>query len=245
MSPFRRSTLNLYEFKNYLKDKRVLVVGNNLTALDKDQGELIDSYDVVIRFGKGSPNGREKQLGTRTDVWVTGSFRIGARDMYPEKTIVLYNNAVFYESKLRTPKYPHISMYSFDEIRTLDAIYNTSTGRRLSAGAITAHWLYFVVGTFKSISFINFDFFQQHTLFHDKKQDFINVSSSWHLPIAVKRFVNKEKPTEHPAHNTEAEKQLFDLILRNDNAHFIGDRLDESRLVQLDNLAWDDTRAKV
>jgi hypothetical protein len=245
MSHLRRSTLNISEFKEYIRDKNILVVGNNLTAVEREQGELIDSYDVVIRFGKGLPTGREKYLGSRTDVWVTGIFRKDMAHLVPKESIILYNNSVYFPEKASTPSYGFLSMYTLNEINEINSIYNQSKSKRLSSGAITAHWLYNEINTFKSITFINFDFFQQTTLYYDKKQDTKNAASSWHLPIAVKKYMDLERPEVHPAHNPAAEKEVFQDILHDKRAHFIGESIDTARIIEADNLAWDSIRVKL
>ena len=243
--------MNLSEFKNYIKNKRVIVVGNNVTALEKVQGGLIDSYDVVIRFGKGLPDGREIHLGSRTDVWVTGIFRKNMRNKVPDSTIVLYNNNVYYPDKQVLPTYEYLPMYSYDEIKEISQKYIDpdeklmSGAPRLSAGATTAHWLVNVVGSYESLTFINFDFFQQSVLYYDKKQETKNVASSWHIPLALKRYVDLEKPEVHPAHSTKAEKSLFTEILEGANTYFIGDDISCSSIIEADNIPWDNTRVKL
>lgn len=245
MSLLRRSTLNISDFKEYIRDKSVIVVGNNLTAVEREQGELIDSYDVVVRFGKGLPAGREKYLGSRTDVWVTGIFRKDMAHLVPKESIILYNNSVYFAEKAATPDYSHLSMYSLEEINELNDIYSQDNSKRLSSGAITSHWLYHQIGTFKSITFINFDFFQQTTVYYDKKQDTKNAASSWHIPIAVKKYIDLEKPEVHPAHNPLAEKELFQDIMHDTRSHFIGESIDTARIIEADNLAWDSIRVKL
>lgn len=251
MTPLRRSTLNLYEFKEYLKDKRVIVVGNNVTALEKVQGDLIDSYDVVIRFGKGLPDGKEKYIGSVTDVWVTGIFRKNMRNMVSPSTIVLYNNNVYSPDMQVLPTYEYLSMYSYDEIKEIAKEYIDPEEKlisgepRLSAGATTAHWLVNVVGGYESITFINFDFFQQAVMYYDRKQDTKNVASSWHIPIAVIKYVDLEHPEIHPAHSSKAEKALFSKILQAPNAYFIGDTINAPSIIEADNIPWDNTRLKL
>ena len=54
------------ELSSYLKDKRVAFVGPAPYMKGSNQGELIDSYDVVVRIQHGIPN--EQDYGTRTDI---------------------------------------------------------------------------------------------------------------------------------------------------------------------------------
>lgn len=58
------------EYKNYLKGKRVVLVGPSKTLSMQEEGELIDSYDVVVRLNNmlNIPDDMKKHLGSRTDV---------------------------------------------------------------------------------------------------------------------------------------------------------------------------------
>lgn len=52
--------------------ERALLIGNGPSVLDYDAGELIDSFNgFVCRFNHCPTKGREKQIGTRTDIWFT------------------------------------------------------------------------------------------------------------------------------------------------------------------------------
>lgn len=58
---------NIPEVKEYIKGKRVAIVGNASSIFDKQNGALIDSFDVVIRFNKGFIKNPESQ-GTKVDI---------------------------------------------------------------------------------------------------------------------------------------------------------------------------------
>ena len=49
----------------------VVVIGNSPTALLHEFGELIDSFDKVIRVNKCVTEGYEKFIGTKTSIWST------------------------------------------------------------------------------------------------------------------------------------------------------------------------------
>ena len=57
---FNRELHNKFteELKQYCEGKRVLLVGNAASLFNHEYGDLIDSYDVVVRFGKGIPFNR-------------------------------------------------------------------------------------------------------------------------------------------------------------------------------------------
>lgn len=54
---------------------KVIIVGNAGSLLDKENGHLIDEFDVVIRFNDFRIRGYEKYCGTKTDIIVTGQNR--------------------------------------------------------------------------------------------------------------------------------------------------------------------------
>jgi hypothetical protein len=61
---------------NLVEKKRVAVVGNAMSILDRQDGEAIDAHDVVIRINMGLPrDGHDPvSIGKRTDVWATARF---------------------------------------------------------------------------------------------------------------------------------------------------------------------------
>ncbi len=68
MQCFERN-LNSGEFVNYLRGKKIAVVGNSGCELGKGKGAEIDAHDVVIRFGN-FPYEYIKDYGSKTNVWV-------------------------------------------------------------------------------------------------------------------------------------------------------------------------------
>lgn len=59
--------------KELLKNKRVALVGPSSSLIGSNLGELIDSYDIVIRVNKGIPIPKhiEKDVGVRCDILCT------------------------------------------------------------------------------------------------------------------------------------------------------------------------------
>lgn len=241
--------MSLHSIRELVRDKDVLLVGNNLTAVEKEQGYLIDKYDIVVRFGKGNPMGRQRYLGSRTDIWVTGSFREHMRGFYPDAEVLFNTSTAGDEPKY--PKYEHTPMYMPDECKHINSMFGGNNGHfkdggtRLSAGAITAYWLYHEVETMRSMSFINFDFFTQSVAFKDKQQNFVNKSSCWHMPLSIKEYTTLN-PADHSAHSLKVEKALFDSLLQNDNVYFLGLKPTEPKMIKASkNLAYDDVRERI
>lgn len=62
--------LDMNIYSNYLKNKRVVVVGPAPSIIGSKQKELIDSYDVIVRINKAFPIPSDlmDDIGTRTDI---------------------------------------------------------------------------------------------------------------------------------------------------------------------------------
>jgi len=61
--------LNIPEIKEFIKGKKVALVGNAQSIFEKNNGKIIDNYDVIIRFNYGFTKRPESQ-GTRTDILI-------------------------------------------------------------------------------------------------------------------------------------------------------------------------------
>ena len=58
------------KYKNYLKGKKVVLVGPAWHTKHTNQEELIESYDVVVRMNNGFiiSEKKQKDIGRRTDI---------------------------------------------------------------------------------------------------------------------------------------------------------------------------------
>ena len=232
------SGFTLQDLQNLCKDKKVLLVGNNLTALSRKQGVLIDSYDIVVRFGKGILPGFEEYIGSKTDIWMTGEFRRDMHRLLPEHTLCLYNPS--FVKVMEPPVWPHIKMFEREEALEINKEF-CSGEARLSAGAYTSLFFKRKVKTYKSLTYINFDFFQQTTKFTDTKHNVESYASSWHLPLLKPKDIPAD-PLNNAAHSHEAEKLVFSSVL-DDRVWFIGLSYDRPTYIKIDNAAWDKARS--
>ena len=232
----------LERIKQLCADKHIVLVGNSIAALSKKQGKDIDSFDIVVRFGKGVPDSYPEYLGTRTDIWCTGNFRSEMRGYFPDKAEVLYNVASL--TNVDRPSYYHTVMFDKKEIEDIQNKYITEydikgNKKRLSIGVMTALFFVNKVKTFSSLSFINFDFFQKSVkMFTDSEMSV----TSWHLPIINKKFV---KDNNNPAHEIEAEKKVVLELLENDKVFFIGDVNTSKEIISQPNAPWTSYRKPV
>jgi len=244
-------------FKEYIRDKNVIVVGNSLDALENKNGDLIDGYDRVIRLGKGIPNiMTQDYIGTFTHAWASGELRLGMKNELARGTQVLFNPSVSNRNKKgkwkpidsRVKKLlndsNYIQMYSQKKIEFIKEKFEVSDDRRLSGGAVLAHWLTHACRGWKTLTFINFDCFTKSVLFEDTAQGRLNVASSYHLPLLSKEhmpsdFTNIEHG--HPAHDVHGEIRLFLGLLTVKNTHWIGElpSLNATpQIIKTKNVVW-------
>lgn len=72
----RRANIVVHDWTRYCAEqacngKRVAIVGNAGYLKELDQGELIDSHDIVIRMNNFRLSGFERQLGHRVEIFFT------------------------------------------------------------------------------------------------------------------------------------------------------------------------------
>lgn len=63
---FVNPTLNL--------ENKIAIVSNSPENLNNENGKLIDSYDIVVRFNFSTIKGFEKNIGTKTDLLVSNHY---------------------------------------------------------------------------------------------------------------------------------------------------------------------------
>jgi len=61
----------LSEIQAFCKDKNICLLGNADSILRRAHN--IDSFDIVCRMNRGSPKGKEKYIGSRTDILFTST----------------------------------------------------------------------------------------------------------------------------------------------------------------------------
>lgn len=196
----------------FFRDKRVLIVGNSVEMMTQNNAELIDSYDVVVRLGRGvktTPED-EKAVGAKVDVWVTGYFRLklleeqNIRAKLQDKLVLLNGSRIdvtdgWTQRIIRD--YPYQHMFSESEIleyyEKYGIINNSKKSFRLSAGMWTILFMVDRVKCYKSLDIIGFDFFKVSVDLPVPEGSV--VPTSWHVPSVG---------AGEPVHNGEFEEKL-------------------------------------
>lgn len=213
------------------KDKNVILVGNSVEIMEYNLKEYIDSFDIVVHFGKaiGRNERQSMSLGSKTDVWITGLFRAPMWKSYKyhfskgkyRNTKIMLNKCRRHIDYPLTPKqikdipnFEHIDMFSDKELRDIYDEFGfgednegpkgewISGLKRPSVGFLGI--LYFIrkVKTYKSLHIIGFDFFNKST---NKIRPGCKISTphSWHLPLYT---------VPEGSHNTDIEQQYVSKL---------------------------------
>ena len=142
---------------------RVILVGNSSTLLDQYNGKLIDSYDKVIRFNGGNPEGHKESLGVRTDYWSVSTLKESeyVRWKIPGAIPMCLNMRLDYDFVREDVIYNNAGTY-----RMLRMSYEHP---RPSTGLITAHY---VTTLWKCVTdCIGFDFFDSDTWYRGSNKN--------------------------------------------------------------------------
>lgn len=186
--------------------KRVLIVGNSLSLFNEPRGDFIDSFDVVVRLGKGYPWPEFKDyLGARTDVWVLSNLRanhykefagtpyqvlnISQMSIYDNTKKTTSITKEFYEDDFQIYK----DYFLMGNIRKTRALIKMAYGRvdiqeRASQGALTLSYFTNVIKSYKELHVYGFDFFEGKIRY--EMQGEVNEVSSFHIPIPTHKGTN-------------------------------------------------------
>lgn len=228
----------LDELREYCRDKRVIIVGNSASMLNDDYGSLIDSYDVVVRFGKGVPVKRyQKNVGSKTDVWMFASFRAGMYEHFKNAKFKVMNflQVGFYDPVNPSVSFPTVNLNkgfevyndyfvagSFAQQKLLcEIVYpkadtkNWRTAPRISQGLFGIVFFQEMVKTYKELGIIGFDFFESQLNYRLQNDD--KKVWSWHVPIPVQNTTLPHEPkrerafVEARANDPSYRTKLYDM----------------------------------
>jgi hypothetical protein len=183
----------------YCQGKRVLIVGNSISLFNKPYGDFIDSFDVVVRLGKGYPWPEFKEhLGSKTDVWVLSILRanhytdfkgtpfqllnISQISVYDKLKTTTTVSKYFYEEDFQLYK-DYFLMGNIQQTRRLikSAYGNVDVKERASQGALTLAYFTNIIRSYSELHVIGFDFFEGKLRYELMGE--VNEVSSFHLPV--------------------------------------------------------------
>lgn len=197
------------KLKSRVEGKKILLVGNATSMFSQKFGEEIDSYDFVLRFGKGVPYAKfSEYLGTKTDAWFFGTARAGmfkhfkqARfkiysvcqlSMYKDNTSDLLSTRAMYNGSFQVYRDFFLAGDSIETMKANKEINGDDPDARLSQGAHCAHFFNKFVQSYDQMDFIGFDFFGQEFKYdYNSGKKHIPVeqpTTSWHMPLISKEY---------------------------------------------------------
>tara|TARA_Y100000401_G_C8319795_1_gene224606 strand:+ start:1354 stop:2139 length:786 start_codon:yes stop_codon:yes gene_type:complete len=215
--------------RELVKNKRIVFVGNSVEIMKHKLADKINSYDIVVRFGRAmnATKLQEESIGSKVDIWVTGQFRAPVyKELKEEFTTGKYKDVQILVNRCRgnlqlknwkleehLPEgMPYSFMYSDEEIvdimKTFGKNMLNSNDLRPSAGFITILWFIDKIKTYKSLDLIGFDFFAKTVKERrsDKKGHKSNCDPhSWHLPVYL---------LATSAHDMDLEQQYVSFLER-------------------------------
>lgn len=195
----------------YCQDKKVIIVGNSISLFNKPYGEFIDSFDVVVRLGKGYPWPEFKEhLGSKVNVWVLSILRANHYNEYknvPFQVLNISQISVYDSSRNTTTISKHFYEEDFEiykdyflmgDLKRTKGLIKAAYGiidinQRASQGVLTLSYFTNIIRSYKELHVIGFDFFEGKVQYAFNGQ--MNEVSSFHLPIPSYKGSNSNPHT--------------------------------------------------
>jgi hypothetical protein len=152
--------LDLGGLRNQLAGRSVCLVANSGTVQGGSLGELIDSYDVVVRFTSYVID--PAATGTRTDLHVTGHRKVFNWDRPVTTRLVLGDSAAAWRADVRARLVPGAQRYAGEEslrapVRGIGRLDQGSWPQEPTC-SFEAMWLLDFLGVNPRLDLIGFDF---------------------------------------------------------------------------------------
>jgi len=184
---------------------RVILVGNSVEMLQYENGQYIDSFDTIVRFGKGIPtNENFVSIGKKTDMWVTGFLRQQYYKKFKNVKVLFNRCRIHMDIPPNTkilPGFDYTDMFTDEEILEIFDLIGTINkvpdGGRPSAGFLAIMYILNKC-EFESLEIIGFDFFAKKLPFSTGE----DYPASWHMPV------NSMKKTPHNPSETKIVREL-------------------------------------
>jgi hypothetical protein len=202
----------LQDIRKYLHGQRIVLIGNAKSALKTPK--KIDVFDRVIRLNKGYPRGKEKSLGSRTDIlglaidlkeheikkefdphmimWMAMPHWKKDPGHYLNRISKMSKNARrrMPQSRGKGPRphchsNPYIDSVSYQTDLPLWKSCLHKVGSRPSTGCLMIHFLVNNV-KFKSLTLVGFDWWKSPTWYYES-------GPGPHSPLSEKCYVNALK----------------------------------------------------
>lgn len=169
-----------------VKNKELLLVGNGSEVLGK--GELIDSYECVVRFNFGIRQNKGFKVGSKCDLWVYAMSSEGiCLDTYNRATIKPFY-CVRFANPCKTKigdNFIDMSKERLDVFYKLSKLFELASDENPSTGVSL---LYYIVNycSPKSITLIGFDSFKTPNFYANRVW-----ANLWHDSSKEEAYIKK------------------------------------------------------
>lgn len=222
--------LNNIIFSNYLKNKKIIIVGPASYLIGKKQGAFIDNFDIVIRIKRGYPVDPTLgiDLGMKTDILLSSLKTTRVKDInkniyyqnnFKEDDIKKMNNELkFVLFPYPTSLMPFSKFYKQYKILNINTILITGNNKlneykkfihelNTTPTIFLSSLFYLLAYEFKELYVIGITF---------QKDGYYNqYKSNQMVKASQKRTLNKSK-SKNNIHDMEKEFNIFKLILKKD-----------------------------
>ena len=151
----KRSLLSLDNLKRMIKNKTIILVANSSDLLKKENGDIIDSNDIVVRFNSFKLN--EVYTGSKTTIHVSVYLQDENLDKYVPIRFIISNNLTNWINKVKGLNKVHqglILKYNHHNDHN-----SMKTDEQPSTSGYTMLKLLLHLGGFKKIDLIGFNFY--------------------------------------------------------------------------------------
>jgi len=159
---------DLTNIQQFTENKNIVLLGNARSILTNEKD--IDTFDIVCRINRGIPKGKEKAIGSRTDILFL------ATKMREEQITQNFDpRFIVWTTDSQGLALPYVMTYATqnppEDWRTL--YHRVQPDALPSTGYVAINFLLKHIN-FKSLTIYGFDFFQTGTWYHNL------LNQKWH-----------------------------------------------------------------
>jgi hypothetical protein len=166
---------NLTELQQFLQNKKICLLGNSNNILNNPKN--IDSYDIVCRINKGIPTGKEKFIGSRTDILFL-STKMKDEEIqknFNPKYVMWITKDIKRQSPWLSQHVIKVPPKDWQEVKDILTTLPSS-------GCMSIYFLIKHID-FNKLDIYGFDFFKSGTWYHNLK------NQPWHNGNLEKQFI--------------------------------------------------------
>jgi glycosyl transferase family 2/glycosyl transferase family 29 (putative sialyltransferase) len=182
------------ELEHFLKNKKIILVGNSSELLKEEMGGYIDSFDIVVRMNHGIPSKNNstliKNIGKKTDIWICAfnnkDVQLSDYNSILEKPkyIFRFNDDTIIHDKLK-PLFTSVFLDNFIDFRKslgIDRKNHPSTG-------VVAIYCFLEYFRQEQITIIGYDSFKLNNFYEKNPLQKNGIAQKWHESDKEKKWI--------------------------------------------------------